>query len=52
MEVYFTKAKSMEGYMMISIWIYAALVTERQIPKRMRSHDAQVSFCLQIQQWK
>jgi len=30
--------------MMISIWIYAALVTERQIPKGMSSHDAQVSF--------
>jgi hypothetical protein len=50
MEVYVTesiigkfisqKVKSMEGYMMIRRWIYAALVTDRQIPKGMSSHNA------------
>jgi hypothetical protein len=31
-------------------WIYVALVTDRQIPKGMSSHDAQFSFCLLIQE--
>lgn len=39
------KVKSMEGYIMIKHWIYAALVTDRQIPKGMSSHDARFSFC-------
>jgi hypothetical protein len=34
------KVKSMEGNMMIRRWFYAALVTDRQIPKGMSSHDA------------
>jgi hypothetical protein len=38
-----SKVKSMEGITHDENVIYAALITERQIPKGMSSHDAQFS---------